>query len=508
MNDLQASSNTLVVSEQDDEKLAQLLSMGFDWIEAEEALEASDGDMDATLGCLLSNEADDVSSFAANKSHPTPNQAKKLPSKVTCKIAPKKGDYDVLVDLKLDARLKPLPAATFEKEGPRPKTLQSLANSFTPGKTYAIGSADGKVDDKIYYPGDLGLFGCVFEAWKNHWILRTRPEDWWFPVACQIAKAVDEAAKHEAAKPRWGFDSSNTRKVVRDLFVAHQGKENIRIKLPVYTIYEANYDYLFAAFSSELEKKIKVPAFAKAMQNDFGTSGPAHKISSQINLMASLQEFFTYDMMLCGCGIRGLEMSGTVSDWEALPSKLKKVRETLKPIRNEIYLSDGWWDNTLHVLESLANTRKNPDDPTVAEFWINVLMDTTDTKWIGGGGSMPGTPVDVEAYNGWLVRFLTGEEKILAEDLENPPEHLQEKLSGWNSVPMKISLTWCTPPIEDESVLVAGMVGYVVHKGGTDAESWNETNSEGEIVPSVEPHHMWAMMLPPNSPARLGSQQG
>ena len=62
---------------------------------------------------------------------------------------------------------------------------------------------------------------------------------------------------------------------------------------------------------------------------------------------------------------------------------------------------------------------------------------------------------------------------------------------------MKVSLTWCSPPISDESTLVAGMVGFKVHKG---------EESDGiepcEAVPSVQPHHMWAMMLPPNSPIR------
>ena len=62
---------------------------------------------------------------------------------------------------------------------------------------------------------------------------------------------------------------------------------------------------------------------------------------------------------------------------------------------------------------------------------------------------------------------------------------------------MKVSLTWCSPPISDESTLVAGMVGFKVHKGEESDEI--ETC---EAVPSVQPHHMWAMMLPPNSPIR------
>ena len=144
-------------------------------------------------------------------------------------------------------------------------------------------------------------------------------------------------------------------------------------------------------------------------------------------------------------------------------------------------------------------TRKNPDDPKVAKWWINILCDTTDTKYIGGGGSMPGRPVQVEAYDGWLVRFLVDRDKLLAEDLGlngcGGSESVQRKLSGFNQVPMTVTLTWCD--VSDESTLVAGMVGFKVFKGEMD-----DRKDDCEVVPSVQPHHMWAMLLHPNSPIR------
>jgi len=422
------------------------------------------------------------------------------------KIAKKPGDH-VLVDLKLDGRLKPLSATKFVEHAPKAMTSKRLVDSCLlegGSKTYAIGS--GRADDQIYYPGDLGLFGCVFEAWKNHWILRTRPEDWWNPIARRIAKAVDDAAKEKM----YGSEK------VRDLFVSHEGKQNIPIGLPAYTIYDADYNDLFSAIGSQIEDRIKCPEYASCMQNDFESSGPEHKISSQINLMASMQEFFTYEMVCCGCGLRGLEMVGSVEDWDSLSIKLKKVRDILKPIQRMTLLLDEWWDSVLDVYQNLAQTRKNPNgDPSIPKFWINILMDTTGTKYVGGGGSMPGKPVEVAAYDGWLIRFLTGNDKILAEDLKNNRE-----LSGWNEVPMKVSMIWCKPPVADESTLVAGIVGYKLHNGGTSikgsrkrmvsaihgnsqqSEEEDDDNGNGDVVPSVEPHHMWAMLLAPSSPLR------
>lgn len=404
-----------------------------------------------------------------------------------------KSDHHFLVDLKLDTRLHPTSIGEYTEKAPHASSSQQLANRLGDrSKTYAIGS--GLVDDHVYYPGDLGLFGCIFEAWKHHWVLRTSPEDWWGPIACKIAKAIDKAAKGE----RKGAQQ------VRDLFVSHQGKEEIAVPLDCFTIYDANYDFLFSEVSSQIRDKIKVPGYAQAMQNDFTSSESVHKISSQINLMASMQEFFEYSMMCCGCGLRGLEMGGSVEDWERLAAKLKQVRLALEPIMNQIRLYDSWWDSVLDVFENLANTRRNPEDPAVAKFWINILCDTTDTKYVGGGGSMPGRPVEVEAYDGWLVSFLTDRLKIRAEDLKfGGSTGVKEQLGGWNSVPLNVELTWCNPPLQDKAELVAGIVGFKVHGGkGQHGEQDSEEKMNGDPVPSVEPNHMWAMLLPPTSKLR------
>jgi Domain of unknown function (DUF4419) len=166
----------------------------------------------------------------------------------------------VLIDLKLDARLKPLSISDFKISAPKVFSTERLASSLVVDETYAIGS--GSKGDHIYYAGGLGLFGCILEAWKNHWILRTCPDDWWGPIAGQIAKAIDLAAKGD------GTDA----KKVRDLFVSHDGKEEIEVRLSSFTIFDTNYDYFFSEISSQIEERIKVPKYAQAMQSDFASS--------------------------------------------------------------------------------------------------------------------------------------------------------------------------------------------------------------------------------------------
>ena len=472
-----------------------------------------------------------------------------------------------VVDLKLDHRLKPTSYVTYVKDGSSSTTSKRITESLMKNDSnnhtfYALGSSsdgdgvntngDGNDGDAIYFRnGDLGLFSAVFEAWKNHWTLRTTPEDWWFPIACRISKAIDNAAKQEnqceveekmdRERPYYIKDKAETfrdmlmysdkydveikirynenqvmdyflckweeesgkvlptkyhppmdpsQKItdttdkekldklyrefvhiecpVREMFVNHEGKEPIAVELPFTTIFDANYDDVFSEFSTELNGRIKVPGYVNAMENDFSTSNSTHLISSQINIMSSLQQFFEYELRMCGCGLRGLEMNGTVEDWCALRTKLRTVKELLQPIEKSLELKgwgkSSWWDEVDRVFEMLEVTRTTPDDPKVAEFWINILCDTTDKKYVGGGGSgFGGKKVDVDAYDGWLIKFLLDREKILVEDLQDSKSKVRKELSGYNTVPLKVKYTWCNPSIADETTLLAGIVGYKVY---------------------------------------------
>ena len=57
----------------------------------------------------------------------------------------------------------------------------------------------GGSEKEIYVPeegADTGLFASVLQAYKNHWVLRTKPDDWFFPVIRRIAQVVDDNALH------------------------------------------------------------------------------------------------------------------------------------------------------------------------------------------------------------------------------------------------------------------------------------------------------------------------
>ena len=77
-----------------------------------------------------------------------------------------------------------------------------------------------------YY--DAGLLSTVLDAYNNHFVLRTSPDDWWATIITTISLAIDDNAK----KPQ-----------VRDFFVAHQGKKTLSVVV----------SYLYITFIVQLQ---------------------------------------------------------------------------------------------------------------------------------------------------------------------------------------------------------------------------------------------------------------
>jgi len=119
----------------------------------------------------------------------------------------------------------------------------------------------------------------------------------------------------------------------------------------------------------------------------------------------------------------------------------------------------------------------------MVKWWSTVLIESKEFEY-GPSGMTIG---EVDAYNGWLVYFCTGSNRNLkATDLAYGE---CKELSGLSSCPMKIIDR--LHAVEDNSTLVAGILGFQVHS--------NSKNG----VSSLQPVHGWCMMLPPTSPLRL-----
>ena len=225
-------------------------------------------------------------------------------------------------------------------------------------KTPVLGSTDFVTDTGH----DAGLLSTIFEAYSNHYNLRTGPEDWWFTIVQMIATEIDRNSKTDA---------------VRDFFVQHEGKKTLAVKVgegPL-NVENINYDWLFDQFSTQIEENINVPEYVQQMIPDFSTTTNIHRIVSQVTLMSSVQEFFEY-RSYSSCGIPVVEMKGTEEDWINLGLKIKALRKTLEPLNDVLFYDfndynyDSWWDAVEDIALYLLETFNGyPDE----DWWGRII---------------------------------------------------------------------------------------------------------------------------------------
>lgn len=60
------------------------------------------------------------------------------------------------------------------------------------------------------------------------------------------------------------------------------------------------------------------------------------------------------------CGIPGVEMKGTLEDWNDLLTKTEDLKTMLAPVMDELLLED-WFKSTLNTLTKLIDTFKGKD---------------------------------------------------------------------------------------------------------------------------------------------------
>lgn len=317
---------------------------------------------------------------------------------------------------------------------------------------------------------DTGLFGTVFDAWSNHWDLKTSPEDWWMPVITKVATAINDNADRQG---------------VRNLFVnGRQTKERLVVNMPSFSIYDTDYSSLFDGFSTAINGSIGVPGYVETITSAFSTTSPTMRISSQITTMKGFQKYFDYEMGICGCGIHGLEMLGAEEDWILLKTKLAALRSHLAPIERDLRL-DGFFEVADEVFKNLHLTfvakKKNKK---MQKWWSNVLIQGKDYEY--GPSGMRKTEVD--AYNGWLVEFLIGNRGAGLKAKELARGEYAKELSGLTSC--MVHVVDRVRDIKDDSIVVAGMLGYSIHPA-----------VEGRPT-TLQPAHGWCMLLPPSSALR------
>ena len=229
-------------------------------------------------------------------------------------------------------------------------------NQLAGDKRFKLGS-----EERVSSGDDKGLFSAVQAAYNNHWVLRTRPEDWWTSISQTIATRIDKHANNP---------------LVRQFFVSHEGKKQLTVGIGP-SVQGINNEKFFQEMISQVTRNINKPEYTTTMASDFSQSSPVDRIVSSIMLMFSFKEYFEYRAMFC-CGIPGVTMLGTEDDWKRLIDKLEQVEDLLRPIDQVLQMAD-WFATSKAVLKNLLETYQgNPDK----DWWSRIM----DIRPFGSGG--------------------------------------------------------------------------------------------------------------------------
>ena len=134
-------------------------------------------------------------------------------------------------------------------------------------KTFRLGS-----DGQVSTGEDKGLFSTILAAYSNHWVLKTRPEDWWTTISQIIAIRIDKKANDTA---------------VREFFVSHEGKKTLTVGIR--RIDDIDSERFFNEMISQITRNINKPEYTSLMESDFSESTAADRVINSIMLMYSFK---------------------------------------------------------------------------------------------------------------------------------------------------------------------------------------------------------------------------
>merc|ERR1719461_1310040 len=193
------------------------------------------------------------------------------------------------------------------------------------GRPKFVAVAGSDLDEEVWFDADWGFLSSVLTAYANHWALRTRPDDWWQVATRRIAHEISRKGNLAA---------------VRDFFVAYEGKKELVETIPNHNLRHWSWNSTIQGFVKQIRETIKVPEFVDATSSDFSTSEAVHQTATNIMLMKSMENYFSYRADIV-CGIPAVYLLGEESDWEHLLGKLDSLQTILKPVSEAIYIAEN-----------------------------------------------------------------------------------------------------------------------------------------------------------------------
>lgn len=207
------------------------------------------------------------------------------------------------------------------------------------------------------------VVAAIHNAFNDHRPLCLSPDIIWLLISQGLANHINANAEQ-----------------LRPLFVKHEGKIKIVIRRDDFVkgSPENPWSEVFGAFSAAIRQHVG-EATHELLIPTFSTTGLVEKAAAEIVLMDAMQSYFNYEL-LTRCGIPKIKLEGTVTDWQELLKRTKRLAQ----------FGLEWWINSLiPILEQFITAAQGKPD---RRFWQSMYKFNDE---------MSGGPY----ITGWIAAF-------------------------------------------------------------------------------------------------------
>ena len=288
-------------------------------------------------------------------------------------------------------------------------------------------------EEKIFSHEKSSLIQGLIYAYKNHYPITVTPDMIWILILQGFSRFME---KYE--------------NLVRERFVNFTGKKDLKVERLDYSPQSATkevWDGIIKEFVEKIGKNVGQETIDN-LECNFSTTSPAALVTSQVSIMSAMKQYFTYRVLMAGCGISSITLEGSLQDWEKIKSKLEFL--STKALK--------WWTKHLiPIIDNIIATKKYYNSKgklskELIEFWKGMIR-------LKGKGDM----YDPHMVNGWIVKFIP--------NLSNEKPEVYEEIYETNvpdqiiSCPMElIWLSMNGKKVDFQCSLASGFYGMIQDK--------------------------------------------
>ena len=216
-----------------------------------------------------------------------------------------------------------------------------------------------------------GLLQNFLTAYRHDLPLHISPDDIWLLICQGFSHHVNKNAEQ-----------------LRSYFVSFEGKETItveRLELSPRTATVDDWIDIISEIPSKLQEKVKGNLIDNLSFN-FSTTSKDTRVAGHVILMASLKEYFNFQVIMDGCGIPYIELDGTIEDWENILYKTESLKQ---------YQLSWWIDEIVPILQKIIQTKKGNID---IKFWKSMIKEKSEPD-------LYDPDAQTTYISGWICKF-------------------------------------------------------------------------------------------------------